>query len=63
MAINILCPNLRCREILIAPDMLRGRRVRCYYCGTLLQVPGGSGPDGGAKKNQKAEKKAAAPAG
>jgi LSD1 subclass zinc finger protein len=39
MAINLMCPNLRCRKILAVPDNARGSRVRCAYCHQILLVP------------------------
>lgn len=39
MAVTLMCPNLRCREVLIVPDDARGSRVRCAYCGIVLTVP------------------------
>ena len=39
MAVTIMCPNLRCRKILMIPDSMRGSRVRCSYCGMILRVP------------------------
>lgn len=39
MAVNIRCPNLKCRKILKVPGTTRGQRVRCFYCGTILRVP------------------------
>ena len=39
MAVTIMCPNLRCRKILMIPESMRGNRVRCSYCGMVLRVP------------------------
>ncbi|MBI9016061.1 MAG: hypothetical protein JEZ07_02255 [Phycisphaerae bacterium] len=39
MAVTIMCPNLRCRKILVVPRQVRGTRVRCAYCKTMLAVP------------------------
>ncbi len=39
MAVTIMCPNLRCRKILMIPESMRGSRVRCSYCGMVLRVP------------------------
>lgn len=44
MAVTIMCPNLRCRKILIVPNTARGTRVRCAYCGTVLMVPAAKPP-------------------
>jgi LSD1 subclass zinc finger protein len=39
MAVNLKCPNLKCRNLLKVPDKSRGQRVRCSYCNTILLVP------------------------
>ena len=39
MAIQLLCPNLNCRKMLIVPDDVRGKNVRCQHCQTVLRVP------------------------
>jgi len=39
MALNLMCPNLRCRQILSVPDKTRGNRLRCSYCGHIFLVP------------------------
>ncbi len=39
MAVNLRCPNLKCRKILKVPSTSRGQRVRCSYCHTILKVP------------------------
>lgn len=39
MAVSIMCPNLRCRKILVVPVTARGKRVRCFYCGQVLRIP------------------------
>lgn len=46
MAVSIMCPNLRCRKILLVPNSARGGRMRCSYCGTLFLVPYAKGRDG-----------------
>ena len=40
MAVQIICPNLKCRKILAVPDELRGKAVKCQYCQMVLRVPG-----------------------
>lgn len=40
MSVTLMCPNLLCRKILMVPDEMRGKRVRCSYCGNVLLVPG-----------------------
>ena len=39
MAVQLLCPNLKCRKILSVPEDLRGKLVKCQYCQTMLRVP------------------------
>ena len=39
MAINIRCPNLKCRKILKVPSSTRGQRACCMYCKKILKVP------------------------
>ena len=43
MAVTIMCPNLQCRKVLMVPTKMRGKRVRCAYCGTILSVPSSKG--------------------
>jgi LSD1 subclass zinc finger protein len=40
MAVQLLCPNLKCRKILSVPTESRGKLVKCQYCQTMLRVPG-----------------------
>lgn len=39
MAVTILCPNLKCRKVLQVPEAVRGKQVKCGYCGSALLVP------------------------
>lgn len=39
MPCQLLCPNLRCRKILVVPDEVRGKLVKCHHCQTLFRVP------------------------
>jgi LSD1 subclass zinc finger protein len=39
MAVQIICPNLKCRKILSVPEELRGKQVKCQNCQTVLRVP------------------------
>jgi hypothetical protein len=39
MAVQMICPNLRCRKILSVPDEVRGKLVKCQYCQTTFRVP------------------------
>ena len=41
MAVQIICPSLKCRKILAVPEELRGKSVKCQYCQTVLRVPAG----------------------
>lgn len=38
-AIRLICPNLKCRQILVAPTSARGKAVRCKSCGIRVRVP------------------------
>lgn len=39
MAVQLLCPNLRCRKFLSVPDDVRGKLVKCQHCQTMFRVP------------------------
>lgn len=39
MPVTVVCPRLRCRELLRVPDDVRGKRVRCGSCGMTFIVP------------------------
>ncbi|MGA2442257.1 MAG: hypothetical protein ABSH08_14990 [Tepidisphaeraceae bacterium] len=39
MAVQIICPNLRCRKILAVPEEVRGKQVKCQHCQTTFRVP------------------------
>jgi hypothetical protein len=41
MALQMMCPNLRCRKILSVPDTVRGKLVKCQHCQTSFRVPEG----------------------
>ena len=41
MAVQLICPNLRCRKILSVPDEIRGKLVKCQHCQTMFRVPEG----------------------
>ena len=57
MAVTLMCPNLRCKKILMVPNDARGTRVRCAYCGTQLMVPQVKGFNGKPfEPNQAADK-------
>lgn len=37
--IRLVCPNLKCRRILVVPANTRGKTIRCSACGTAIRVP------------------------
>lgn len=39
MAVQLICPNLRCRKFLAVPDEIRGKLVKCQHCQTMFRVP------------------------
>jgi hypothetical protein len=39
MAVQMLCPNLRCRKMLSVPDTVRGKLVKCQHCQQNFRVP------------------------
>jgi hypothetical protein len=39
MAVQLVCPNLRCRKFLSVPDDVRGKLVKCSHCQQMLRVP------------------------
>jgi hypothetical protein len=39
MAVQLLCPNLKCRKKLAVADELRGKLVKCQHCQSMLRVP------------------------
>jgi len=39
MAIQLICPSLRCRKILSVPDDVRSKLVKCQHCQTMFRVP------------------------
>lgn len=39
MAVQMICPNLRCRKILSVPDEVRGKLVKCQFCQQPFRVP------------------------
>ncbi len=39
MAIQLICPNLKCRKLLAVPDDVRGKMVKCQHCQTAFRVP------------------------
>jgi hypothetical protein len=51
MAVQLICPNLRCRKFLSVPDDVRGKVVKCQHCQTILRVPETARkPSSGAKR-------------
>jgi len=39
MSVQLICPNLKCRKLLMVPDDVRGKMVRCQHCRSQLRVP------------------------
>jgi hypothetical protein len=39
MAVQLICPSLRCRKILSVPDDVRGKLVKCQHCQSMFRVP------------------------
>jgi hypothetical protein len=39
MAVQVICPSLRCRKILELADDVRGTNVTCRYCQMQFRVP------------------------
>lgn len=39
MAVQVICPNLRCRKLLAVPEEVRGKMVKCLHCQTTFRVP------------------------
>jgi LSD1 subclass zinc finger protein len=37
--LRIMCPNLKCRSILVVPEAARGKNVKCSNCSTLFKIP------------------------
>jgi len=39
MPVTMICPNLKCRNTVVAPESARGKIVRCGHCKQLFMVP------------------------
>jgi hypothetical protein len=39
MAIQLICPSLKCRKFVTVPDEVRGKLVKCQHCQTMFRVP------------------------
>jgi hypothetical protein len=53
MAVQLICPNLRCRKFLSVKDDVRGKLVKCQHCQTTFRVPEApAGAGGSAAKAQ-----------
>lgn len=37
--LRIMCPNSKCRSMLIVPELARGKIVKCSKCKRLVKVP------------------------
>ncbi len=48
MAVQMICPNLRCRKILAVPDEVRGKLVKCQFCQQPFRVPAPKGVAAGS---------------
>ncbi len=48
MSVTYRCSNIQCKKVLLVPENMRGKNVRCSYCSTTHIVP---------KKKPKAKKK------
>jgi LSD1 subclass zinc finger protein len=53
MAVQIVCPSLKCRKLLSVPNDVRGKVVRCQYCQTMLRVPEARKPEAVGGKSGK----------
>lgn len=38
-SITLICPNLTCGKMVVAPASARNKSVRCTYCQTPFRVP------------------------
>jgi len=45
MAVQLICPNLRCRKLLSVPEEVRGKMVKCQHCQTYFRVPESRRPE------------------
>ena len=45
MAVQLICPSLRCRKFVSVPDDVRGKQVKCQHCQTLFRVPEARRPE------------------
>jgi len=56
MAVQLICPSLKCRKFLSVSEDARGKLVRCQHCQTMFRVPsakGGEAAQAGAGKQGK----------
>jgi hypothetical protein len=37
--IRLMCPNVRCRSLLVVPEAARGKNIQCGECKKLVKVP------------------------
>lgn len=49
MAVQLICPNLKCRKLLTVPEEVRGKLVRCQHCQKQFRVPESKQSASGAK--------------
>ena len=52
MAVTMICPNLECRQTVIAPDSARGKIVRCAHCHQTFIVPAKAGQSAPTEKDE-----------
>jgi LSD1 subclass zinc finger protein len=43
MAVQLICPSLKCRKFLSVTEDARGKLVRCQHCQTMFRVPSAKG--------------------
>lgn len=53
MAVQLICPNLRCRKFLSVEEEMRGKPVKCQHCQTQFRVPESRKPSSSAAASQK----------
>ena len=57
MPITMICPNLNCRQTVVAPETARGKVVRCAHCKQLFMVPTAPKDPNAAAQNEQATPK------
>jgi hypothetical protein len=59
MAVQMMCPSLRCRRLLQVSEDARGKLVQCQHCQTKFRVPGIAVPASGTTPTPRKGTKAA----